>query len=318
VATVTSTDDIGTLAELCRIELDKRGFIVVPGFLSKDEVAAGRESFARLAPTAEEVLAAGPDRFALLHDEPPHGSFGGRGMRQWPFYDDDVLVDQATSPKLVSLVRQILGVDELRLGPFALLFFAKYGGLGDYDQHFHMDRIGLVPVQRRGPRRTIRTWLYYNDITEECGPTCLLPFEVTKDIPITTVALMREEHPELYEREVAAVGPAGSVLIWTNPGVFHRGSALGDPPAYRWISGSDWQAAGCDWTGMSPLRPWRGDAHVQAVIKRFLARATVEQRTLFGFPAPTDLFWDELTVAAAGEEYPGMDLTPYHEALAAR
>src|SRR5262249_42279778 len=120
-----------------------------------------------------------------------------------------------------------------------------------------------------------------------------------------------------------AVGPAGTLLMWTNPGVFHRGSAMGAPPAYRWVSGSDFQAAGCDWMGNTGplhrvslpyhLRPWtRGP---QTVMQRFLSRATPEQRTLFGFPSPGDAYWDEHTIAGTAAEYPGMDMTPYLAAL---
>jgi hypothetical protein len=324
MVSIAADDDVSALALTCRNELDRHGFVVVPGFLTDAEVAAGRESFARLAPTPEVLLAEGKERFALLDDHPPPGSFGGQGVRQWPFYEDDVLVDQLTSPKLVSLVKQILGVDALRLGEIALTLFAKYASLGnDYDQVMHMDRIGLLAPQVRGPRRQIRCWVYYSDIDQNSGPTCLVPLEYTKDLPVSVMSLDRDEHSDLYEHEVAAVGPAGTLLMWTNPGTFHRGSALGPSPAYRWLIGSDFQAPGLDWMGGAlsrvealrhgSARPWMKGP--EGVVQRFFSRATPEQRALFGFPEPGDPYWDERTIAATADEYPGMDMTPYRASL---
>jgi hypothetical protein len=268
------TEELSKLAETCRDELDRQGFGVVPGFLTGEELAAGQEAFARIAPTPEELAAYGPGKFSVLQQNVPAGAFGGSGLRQWPHWDDDVILDQSTSPKMVSLVRQIIGVDHVRLGPFALLLMAKYGGLGDHDQAMHMDRIGLVYPQLSGPRRAIRTWIYYSDVTENSGPTCFAPPEFTKDVPLGINMLARDEYPEIYENEVAAVGPAGSLLIWTNPGTYHRGSALGPAPNYRWVSGGDWHAAGSEWMGTSPLRGF--DDRIHKLMRQFMARATIE------------------------------------------
>jgi hypothetical protein len=54
------------LAETCLAELEQNGFVLVPGFLTGAEVAAGRASFERLAPTPEEFAADGPGKYALL------------------------------------------------------------------------------------------------------------------------------------------------------------------------------------------------------------------------------------------------------------
>src|SRR5262249_23621591 len=106
--------------------------------------------------------------------------------------------------------------------------------------------------------------------------------------------------------------------IWTNPGVFHRGSALGPPPAYRWAGMTDFYAPDLDWMGpltrVSAFRiggapPWTSGP--EGVAARFFARATPGQRTLFGFPPPGDAYWDERTITGTADAYPGMDMTPY-------
>jgi hypothetical protein len=42
-----------------------------------------------------------------------------------------------------------------------------------------------------------------------------------------------------------------------------------------------------------------------------IERATPRQRSVFGFPAPGDPYWDEQTLADTQTRYPGADLTPY-------
>jgi hypothetical protein len=37
----------------------------------------------------------------------------------------------------------------------------------------------------------------------------------------------------------------------------------------------------------------------------------VRERSVFGFPAPGDPYWDEQTLADTQARYPGADLTPY-------
>jgi hypothetical protein len=42
-----------------------------------------------------------------------------------------------------------------------------------------------------------------------------------------------------------------------------------------------------------------------------IERATPRERSVFGFPAPGDPYWDEQTLADTQARYPGADLTPY-------
>jgi hypothetical protein len=40
-------------------------------------------------------------------------------------------------------------------------------------------------------------------------------------------------------------------------------------------------------------------------------RASPRERSVFGFPAPGDSYWDEQTLADTRTRYPKADLTPY-------
>jgi hypothetical protein len=306
------------VAEHCLDELLDKGFVVVPGWLTDDEVAAGRESFATLVPTPEEYFELGEAKFAALQDAPPN-VFGAKGLVRYPRFDSDVLLDHLVGGRLLRLMEHVLGSDDVRVGELG--FFAKYAGLLEYDQALHLD--GMTMAYPRDDRAfwSLSTWLYYSDVGEQDGPTHLLPREHARTLAPGVGQVLREEpasgpapnqavRPDLYEHEVAATGPAGSLLIWINPGIYHRGAALGPPPAYRWITGTGYHHAQHGWFGQGPWATNPG----QPAIRRFLTRATPEQRTAIGFPPPGHAFWDDRTLAGVAAHYPGIDLEPYRPA----
>ena len=53
------------------------------------------------------------------------------------------------------------------------------------------------------------------------------------------------------------------------------------------------------------------------VMERLLAGATIEQRSVLGFPAPGHSYWNAETIAAVEARYGpvGMDVSPYTAAL---
>jgi hypothetical protein len=50
------------------------------------------------------------------------------------------------------------------------------------------------------------------------------------------------------------------------------------------------------------------------LMEKLIAEATVEQRTVLGFPAPGHDYWTPHTLAAVEARYAsfGIDMTPYH------
>jgi hypothetical protein len=43
--------------------------------------------------------------------------------------------------------------------------------------------------------------------------------------------------------------------------------------------------------------------------------ATARQLALFGFPPPRHPYWTEATIAGTAPRYPGLDMTPWQQAL---
>ena len=60
--------------------------------------------------------------------------------------------------------------------------------------------------------------------------------------------------------------------------------------------------------------PGTGEVDPADLRREVMARATVRERNLFGFPKPGDPYWNEQTLADVGARYPAMDMTPYREA----
>jgi hypothetical protein len=48
---------------------------------------------------------------------------------------------------------------------------------------------------------------------------------------------------------------------------------------------------------------------------RFVHRATPRQLALFGFPPPGHPYWTETTLAGTAQRYPGLNMTPWRQAL---
>lgn len=120
--------------------------------------------------------------------------------------------------------------------------------------------------------------------------------------------LIAVARPDLYEHEVAAVGPAGTLVIW-DIAAFHRESALGPPPAYRWL------ASPCFVAGDLQSGWVQQVFRTGSEMTRFLTRASVEQRALIGFPEPGDPYWNEETLSGVALRYPELDLSPYAAAM---
>src|SRR5947209_6125068 len=76
----------------------KHGYVILPDFLSADELAAARENLYRYYPSAEE-LAATPERYGGLMDE------AEQLQNEFPFAGD-ALNDVSTHPHIIDFVEQ--------------------------------------------------------------------------------------------------------------------------------------------------------------------------------------------------------------------
>ncbi len=278
-------------------ELRRRGFVLVDGFLTDAELAAAQDALWLHYPTPEAYFA-DPDS----HGDLARSQFAG--VEEFPYRSWD-LNRLAVHPDLVDAVERYLGTRQLHL--YKVELWAKYAGAANYEQPLHRDygSHSLV-VPRPEPRyQQVTTFVFLSDVTEEDGPTRIVPYDDGKDVPYTPLYL---EFGALADKEVAVVGPAGSLLLYRTD-VLHRGSDLTGPLRSRFSLLADFQVRGTTWGGkmawpkQSPQR-WA----------KLIPRCTVRQRDLFGFPRPGDPYWTEQTLAEVAERYPGIDLRPYRQA----
>src|SRR5688500_11436064 len=170
----------------------------------------------RYFPTAEE-LAATPERYGFIHDDPEHLQV------EFPFAGD-ALNDVSTHPEIVSFVERLLGTRDVLLSQAAV--WAKYAGTGDFEQGLHLDYQGntlLVP-RDDGAYRQVNMILYYTDVGEAAGPTYVVSQEHTRHLPLWPTHRTRKKSPEVYRHERPVLAAAGTLLLFSMR-TFHRASA---------------------------------------------------------------------------------------------
>ena len=118
----------------------------------------------------------------------------------------------------------------------------------------------------------------------------------------------REQRPEIYDNEVKVTVKAGSLLAYSMR-TFHRGTPfLAD--AGRIVAFVTYAPAAWKWLG---IVGWSREA-IRPAFREWIQRATPEERTLLGFPAPGHEYWTDETLDGVGGRYPKMDLSPYRSA----
>lgn len=275
----------------------EHGYVVIPDFLTSDELAQARAGFRRHFPTWAEYSET-PERYSTLPV-----------WKEFPFASD-FLNSMTVHPALIELVQRALGVKDVFITQ--ALLWGKYAGLGDWEQPHHMDygNNTLVVPRDEGEFRQVPMILYYEDVDLTLGPTHVLSQRDTAVLPKYPLSVTREERPDLYEKEVAVTVKAGSLLLYTQA-TFHRGTRMTATAGARFSHHIVWRRAGYEWMGWRAF-PREGNDPNMA---RFLTRATVEQRNVIGFPAPGHPYWTDETINGVSLRYPDMDMTPYKEAL---
>jgi hypothetical protein len=271
------------------------GFVLVPDVLTADEIDILRKGVFESFPAPEEYFA-NPAQFAHLTDTP----FAGLVNFPWVSPELNRLV---AHPRVVSIVRQILGLDDIRLYKGEL--WGKYSGNTDYDQHHHRDfgnHTLVVPsVERRWMQVT--TFTYLCDIDATNGATAAVPKRYTADIPLG----QRGTQPgELRDREVLASGKAGTTLVYSTE-VFHRATSMTGTNTSRFTVLADYRAADATWTSKQAF----GNHGNRLEMIEFVTNVDVDTRTLLDIPAPGHPYWTDQTIADMEVRYPGIDMSPY-------
>ena len=274
-----------------------RGYAVIPGFLTADEVATARAVMFRTVP-APERYHADPGRFAHLVQDQFAGNL------KFPFHGWE-LNRLAFHPDLVDAAERYCGTTDLEL--YKIELWAKYSGAVDYDQHPHRDygnhTLAVPRADGRWPQ--LLSFLLLSDVAREDGPTMVVPRAASADVALS---VRRDPQRRLVAHEEPVLGPAGTLLLYTSD-VFHRASGMRGDGRSRFTLLADYQPRGRPWMGR---RAWP-DVGNDPRMAEVLTRASVRERDLFGFPPVGSDYWDDQTLRDVGDRYPGLDMAPYRE-----
>jgi hypothetical protein len=288
----------------CVSDLREQGYLVFEGFLDPDELAAAQEGLWLHYPRPEEYFADPAAHARLATDQ-----WAGIVRGPWRSWD---LTRLAFHPDLLDLAERFLGSSDLRL--YEAELWAKYAGAVDYDQCHHRDFVNhsLVVPKRSDPATQMLSWILLSDVDEDDGPTKIVPLSVGEGVPYWPVRghhdITNEYLPpgSFADEEVSMTGPAGTLFTFRSD-ILHRGSRMTAERSARFALLANFDVWAPRWTGRVA---WAQHA-TQPEWFDLVERASPRERSLFGFPAPGDQYWDEQTVADTHARYPGADLTPY-------
>ncbi len=158
-------------------EVRGRGFALMEGFLGPDELSAAQESLWRHFPRPDEY-------FADPAAHPLYASSQFAGVEEFPYRSWD-LNRLAVHPDLIDAAERYLETTELHL--YKVELWAKYSGAVNYDQPLHRDygSHSLVVPRPEARYQQLTTFIYLSDVTDEDGPTCIVPYDDGKDVPYT-------------------------------------------------------------------------------------------------------------------------------------
>jgi hypothetical protein len=291
----------------CLAELRELGYLLFEGFLEADELAAAQDALWLHYPRPADYFE-DPEAHAWLATSQWDGLIKGP-WRSWH------LNRLAFHPDLLDLAERFLGSADLRLYDAEL--WAKYAGAADYEQQHHRD-LGnhtLVVPKRSDPATQMQSWILLSDVGEDDGPTKVVPLPNSESIPYwpDTLDGSTNDYVTNYlpagafaDEEISVTGPAGTLFCFRTD-IVHRGSRMTAARSARFSLLAHYDVWGPRWTGRAAWPTHSLGADWCEIIER----ATPRERSVFGFPAPGDPYWDEQTLADTQARYPRADLTPY-------
>ncbi|HXH80664.1 phytanoyl-CoA dioxygenase family protein [Nocardioides sp.] len=294
------------------------GFVILPGYLPTDDLAPALAELEVMFPSAKDFHAGvDPDRNArYVGDE-------FNGIDSYPFASL-ALNRIPVSDALVSLAATLLGSRDIRL--YSAEAWAKYEGAADYDQDLHRDYLNhtILAPSNAPAFRQVEVFVFLSDVTVELGAPRMVPrSSVTDDLPAKPNFFPRTDpadddegfvaspgRPDLYETEIPATGPAGTVVAF-QPQTVHRGSGITEPRGSRFTMHLNYRPTAAEWAHRHAWADRSHDPHWY----RFVEQATPRQLELFGFPAPGHPYWTSETLTGVAQRYPSLDMTPWEQAL---
>ncbi|HUO88659.1 MAG TPA: phytanoyl-CoA dioxygenase family protein [Rhizomicrobium sp.] len=281
-------------------EIWDRGYTVMENFIDPESLKAAQEALWTIHPRPEDYFA-DPSKY------PKYTRSQFAGIQLFPF-DKWELSRLCVYPDLIDLAERFLKTKEIDLYKGEL--WAKYSGAINYDQYHHRDyRNHTIVVPREDQLNAqMTTFILLSDVTATDGPTKVVPLSETRDIPMGTA---RTKFGTFFDKEVSIEGPAGSLMVYKTD-VFHRGSNFTAPGRSRFAILTDFKTRAWRWQGKLA---WP-DHSEKAVWDEAMAKMSVRQRDLFGFPPPGSEYWNAQTLRDVQTRYPEMDMTPYRAGVA--
>ena len=125
--------------------------------------------------------------------------------------------------------------------------------------------------------------------------------------PHSRYSLPRGPHQpgSLYERERLAAFKPGTALLYRQD-TWHRGSCMVEN-AVRRSHHLVWRRLDAPWVQYGG--PWHGCS------PEFLGALSPWSRAAIGWPMPGHSYWTKKNITAVGQRYPGVDMSPYLEAI---
>ena len=329
----------GMLTEVAVREWRSEGVTLVSDLLPSERIESLIQSAKSVFPEA------GTEAARSVRD------FGSGGRFSFPS-TDAVFNALTLDPALVGAVAQLLNVEPTALRLTQSDLWPKYGHASrnrrdNQDQRIHMDypnHMLVHPPPWANPA-AVEIIIYYSDAREcagetgfvtragESDPAYLYPYTQSPGMshhPFLNDRSSAEEYfeqeaPEiaafrasLYEREKVADFRVGDVLFYRHD-VWHRGRPLVED-TMRLVQNLTFRCEDADWVSQLHVGwPWAMYREGQP-FERWVANASVFERTLLGFPPPGHAFWTRETLAGVIARYGpfGFDVSPYRDVNSVR
>ncbi len=332
------TDGSGRVLSAAEVDAWRtRGFAFVSGVFDADLVAELKiDALARFPPPGSREAAQIAD-------------FGSGGRLTFPS-QSRAFNAITLHPRLLAAVVALLDVPmtDLRLTQSDL--WPKYGqsrprgALDNDEQRIHVDYPNHTlahPSPWLRPE-AVELILYLDDV-EDCGGATALVARNGPDDPAyrwpivdspgigdldyvndraQAEAYFATQRPQLadwrsslYAREQRVYYRPGDVLFYRHD-LWHRGTAL-TPGRVRFAHNITYRKASAEWISVLHVG-WAWSAYQKSkLLERLIARASLEQRAVLGFPQPGSSYWCDETIAAVEARYGvfGIDMAPYRNGL---
>lgn len=305
--TITSSPRQITATDLDRWLAD--GVTVIEGFLSSQATRQVREHIRLLYQDEPECLhgpATREDGHGMdFHDD----QF--RGLKSFPYPGGTALNLVGLDPRILDAARSALQTDDILM--HQNLTHVKHSGLANYEQPLHLDYpLHTLLMPSRQPRfRTVIFTLFLTDVGPQDGPFAYIPKPHTTHLDPTRSVLDEAGTRDLLAFERKVTVPAGTLLMYGPDDVYHRGTNITGPDAFRWSVTSSFYAAECQFMG--GLR-WFSEG-LNKAWPSFISHATPEQLKVIGIPLPGHPYWTESTIRGVQHRYPDWDPRPWLDAL---